>query len=188
MDNSILPIFPLPIFLLPSGKVRLRVFESKYIKLISIASAKGSFIIQQRPVSDDTENGNIGSLVEVHDFNQGEDGILEVDVYCLSIITVNEIMTDEGLTFGTITPMTHWSEENRPFSKQKSELATSLNDIINGDEMLSCLYEDKSLANESWVIARWLELLPITLTMKKSFICSHGYIEAKELVESIINQ
>ena len=167
MDNLTLPIFPLPILLLPGGKIRLRVFESKYIKLISIASSKKCFIIQQRPDcddtgSDETENDSIGNLVEVSDFNQGKDGILEVDVYCVSIIKVNEIMTEGDLTFGTITPMTHWSEESRPFSQQKSELATSLNNIINGDMMLSSLYKDKLLANESWVVARWLELLPIT--------------------------
>jgi Lon protease-like protein len=197
MDNVTLPmplpIFPLQVFLLPGGKIRLRVFESKYIKLISLASSKGGFIIKQgadgyNTGRDYTEHVNIGNLVAVRDFHQGQGGVLEVDVYCLSIISINDVITEGDLTFATMVPISHWSGEQRLFTQAKNELAISLNDIINEDIMLSSLYEEKSLENQTWVIARWLELLPMNLTMKKSFICSSDFTEAKAFVESIIYQ
>ena len=186
MTNVSFPIFPLPVFLLPAGKMRLRVFEAKYIKLISIASVKGGFIIQPRPTlgRDGTVNG--GSLVEVHDFNQGKDGILEVDVYCRSLVDIKSIVSEGDLTFGTIEMLTHWSQEARHSDSSLKELASTLNGIIIDDIMLNSLYQEKLLTNEAWVIARWLELLPITLTVKNTFINGDNFTHAKELVESIV--
>lgn len=186
MNNLSLPIFPLQVFLLPAGKIRLRIFEAKYIKLISIASAKGGFIIQPRYDNEGVGNISIGSLVEVHDFNQGADGILEVDVYCRSLVDVHSVENDDDLAFGSIDPLTHWSEESMALGSSPSELASTLNEIITEDIMLSELYQDKNLTNEAWVIARWLELLPINLTLKKYFISENGFKYAKALVESII--
>ena len=186
MSNLSLPIFPLEIFLLPAGKVRLRIFEAKYIKLISIASAKGGFIIQPRANNEGLDNFNIGSLVEVHDFNQGEDGILEVDVYCRSLVDIRSVENNDDLTFGTIEPLMHWSEEDVALGSLPSELASTLNEIITEDIMLSDLYQDKRLTNEAWVIARWLELLPMNLALKKSFINENDFKYAKELIESIV--
>jgi Lon protease-like protein len=186
MNNLSLPIFPLQVFLLPAGKIRLRIFEAKYIKLISIASAKGGFIIQPRYDNEGVGNISIGSLVEVHDFNQGADGILEVDVYCRSLVDIHSVENDDDLAFGSIDPLTHWSEESMALGSSPSELASTLNEIITEDIMLSELYQDKNLTNEAWVIARWLELLPINLTLKKYFISENGFKYAKALVESII--
>jgi Lon protease-like protein len=186
MNNLSLPIFPLEVFLLPAGKVRLRVFEAKYIKLISIASAKGGFIIQPHSDDEGPDNFSIGSLVEVHDFNQGEDGILEVDVYCRSLVGIHSFKSNDDLIFGTIAPLAHWSEEYMVLGSLPSELASTLDEIITEDIMLSDLYQDKSLTNEAWVIARWLELLPINFTLKKSFINDNDFKYAKEFIESVV--
>ena len=186
MSNLSFPIFPLQVFLLPAGKMRLRIFEPKYIKLISIASAKGGFIIQPRPESKSIDNICAGSLVEVHDFNKGIDGILEVDVFCLSLVDIKNVEVNDDLTFGTAEPLTHWSEKGIPLGASLSDLAVTLNEIITEDFMLNSLYQDKMLTNEAWVIARWLELLPINLTVKNSFVNANGFTHAKGLVESII--
>lgn len=193
MNNLSLPIFPLQVFLLPAGKMRLRIFEPRYIKLISIASTKGGFVIQPRVNDEDIDketftNQVVGSLVEVHDFNQGEDGILEVDVFCRSLVEISNVVIEGSLTFGSITPLTHWSEQEQNTHLKKDELALSLNTIIQEDMMLNSLYQDKKLMNETWVVARWLELLPINITLKNSFIYTNGFEYAKGLVESIVNK
>lgn len=186
MSNLFLPIFPLQVFLLPAGKMRLRIFEAKYKKLISIASAKGGFIIKPRAETETVNNINIGSLVEVHDFNQGKDGILEVDVYCRSLVSITALKADDTLTFGSVESLAHWSQESRGLGSSLSALASTLNEVITEDNMLNSLYPDKILTNEAWVIARWLELLPINLTVKNSFFNANGFKHAKGLVESIV--
>jgi len=39
-----LPIFPLPVFLLPGGVTKLRIFEPRYLKMVSTASSGQGFV------------------------------------------------------------------------------------------------------------------------------------------------
>ena len=63
----ILPVFTLPIFLLPDGHTRIRVFEPRYLKLVRIASQNHGFVIY----NSDKHNEDVGSLVDIINFEQG---------------------------------------------------------------------------------------------------------------------
>lgn len=181
-----MPIFPLKVFLLPEGKIRLRIFEAKYIKMISIASRLGGFIIAPNISDVASEQENWGSFVNIDDFNQGADGVLEIDVHCQYLVKISKPKVKDELTFAEKAPITHWAELDAELDFPLSNLATSLDEIIVKDKMLSSLYQVRPLRNKSWVIARWLELLPINIAVKEAFINKHGYEQAKGFVESII--
>lgn len=206
-----MPIFPLKVFLLPEGKMRLRIFEPKYIKMISIASAIGGFVIKpiySKPVNlflgdeakTDTSVTNTsllieastkssehwGSYVEIEDFNQGSDGVLEIDVLCINLVEINNEKTEHELLYGECVSIQHWSDEEAEPDLPLSELASSLDEVILQDNMLSTLYQNRQLRNQTWVIARWLELLPVNIAVKGAFINQHGFKRAKGFVESII--
>lgn len=206
-----MPIFPLKVFLLPEGKMRLRIFEPKYIKMISIASAIGGFVIKpiySKPVNlflgdeakTDTSVTNTsllieastknsehwGSYVEIEDFNQGSDGVLEIDVLCINLVEINNEKTEHELLYGECVSIQHWSDEEAEPDLPLSELASSLDEVIIQDNMLSTLYQNRQLRNQTWVIARWLELLPVNIAVKGAFINQHGFKRAKGFVESII--
>ena len=72
MNTLNLPIFPLPVFLLPNGITRLRIFEPKYLKMIKIATKGQGFVIT--PNYKETNSSDViwGSQVEVINFDQGE--------------------------------------------------------------------------------------------------------------------
>jgi Lon protease-like protein len=186
-NNISLPIFPLPIFLLPEGVTKLRIFEPRYLKMISIASKGGGFVIWSKSAKNSLPDSLWGSWVEIINFDQGQDGILEIDVKCKSLVELSVIETDsDNLYFGDIKEIKHWSQTD--IDSSVVELSTSLADVFDNNPSLSELYPHKAIDRPSWVIARWLELLPINIDVKTTFIVEHNFQAAKELVQSVINQ
>lgn len=185
--NLKLPIFPLPVFLLPNGITRLRIFEPRYLKMVKIATQGKGFVIWLS--SKDSEKPIIewGSWVEVVNFDQGKDGVLEIDVKCKALVEIQSIEKDsDNLHFGTVCETFHWSQSADDNSI--SELGESLEEVLVNDNMLSELYPDRHSRNANWVVARWLEILPVNLAIKSAFVDVHNYDEAKHFVQSIIGQ
>ena len=182
-----LPVFPLPVFLLPKGVTKLRIFEKRYLKMVSLASSGQGFVIwlKGQAIKDNGNNMQWGSWVEIINFDQGDDGVLQVDVMCKSLVMLSNITTDaDKLNFGDVQCTEHWSE--MPADMQNAELADSLANVFEKNENLNDLYPQKTLNNPHWVLARWLEILPIELNVKNAFVVSYSFNEAKEFVESVI--
>jgi Lon protease-like protein len=193
MNTLNLPIFPLPVFLLPNGITRLRIFEPKYLKMIKIATKGQGFVIT--PNYKDTNNSDViwGSQVEIINFDQGDDGVLEIDVKSTSLVEITSLNKDESnLLFGDISLVEHWSHQKEsPEALDEGErkiknLSISLDMLFKNDNRLADLYTDKPFDNGYWVVARWLELLPVPMSVKTTFISTNSYNEAKKFIQSII--
>ena len=189
--NIELPLFPLSIFLLPGGVTRLRIFEPRYLKMLAIAS--NGFVISnvQNRNGQKTNEQRWGSWVEIINFDKGRDGVLEIDVCCKSLVsfTLNSLETTannsiEGLQFIIASEIPHWSQKKA--ATDLGKLTGSLMSLFESHDLLKDLYTDKATENPYWVVARWLELLPIPFEVKDSFVFSNSYVEAKKLVSSII--
>lgn len=175
------------LFLLPEGRARLRVFESTCLKTISLAAKKGGLVLSPPFDINNVKQTFLGSLVVIDDFNQGDGSLLELDIFCKSIVEITATKLDKNkLLLADIEMFKHWSQEVKSESEIENVLASSLNEILNQDSMLNSLYQDRALNNNSWVIARWLELLPVDVKVKRSFIDSNGFIQAKNFIESIV--
>lgn len=179
-----LPIFPIPVFLLPDGIMRLRIYEQRYLKMIKIASKGNGFVIY---LKDTTTNIHKcwGSWVDIINFHNGDDNVLEVDVRCKSLVKLSDFYKDSDLLqFAECQMIIHWSQH--AVIAQSPHLSNTLNNHIEQNKLLSTLYPTKPLQHINWVLARWLELLPIDMTIKNTFIHAGTLPDAKELVESII--
>ncbi|TWX53636.1 LON peptidase substrate-binding domain-containing protein [Colwellia hornerae] len=182
-----LPVFPLPIFLLPEGVTKLRIFEPRYLKMIGIASKNGGFVIWAKNGDSAISKSSWGSWVEIINFDQGEDGVLEIDVKCKALVEINAIEVDsDKLYFGDVKPIPHWSQTK--VNTSLTQLSESLADVFANNPNLDELYQQKEITRPSWVIARWLELLPIDLDIKATFVIEHDFQAAKELVQSVIDK
>jgi Lon protease-like protein len=189
MKNSslTLPIFPIPVFLLPEGVTRLRIFEPRYLKMIKIATKAQGFVLWLNDNDSELSSIQWGSWVDVVNFAQGKDGLLEVDVKCKSLVELSSINRDEdNLHFGDVLSRPHGSHGSN--NSSTNTLSQSLEEVFDKDEFLQELYNpSKALfTNASWVIARWLELLPVDLVVKNKFINEHEFKEAQSFVQSII--
>jgi len=188
MTNKItnLPLFPLHIFLLPGGITRLRIFEARYLKMVSLSATLGGFIIY----CNKQEGANItrwGSWVEIINFDQGDDGILEIDVKCKSLVEFSLMQQDkDNLCFADVKEIKHWSQKQS--NTDLLLLSNSLNSLFENNVLLDKLYSEKLISNPYWVVSRWLELLPIPIDIKNTFVFESSYVEAKKLISSIISQ
>ncbi len=187
MKSSVfsLPIFPLPVFLLPRGITRLRIFEARYLKMVKIATRDRGFAIIPYVKETDLAQQKWASWVEIINFDQGDDGVLMIDVECKKLVEVSSLTTDsDNLTFGKVTEFSHWTEEHREPLADK--LAISLQHVFEESESLNELYSTAYIHDPAWVVARWLELMPIELSVKQVFAEQASYDNAKDFIESII--
>ncbi|MFT7009187.1 MAG: Lon protease-like protein [Colwellia sp.] len=192
--NPHLPIFPLPVFLLPGGITRLRIFEQRYLKMIQIASKGSGFVIVSNSINSTKESKEStvatpddewGSWVDIINFDQGDDGVLEVDVKCKNLVQLLSIDKDEdNLHFGEVKISSHWSQSE--IKTENISLFHSLVSVFEQSPLLESLYKDDMTANTHWVIARWLEILPINLEVKTLFSKDDSFQTAQEFVHSIV--
>lgn len=179
------PLFPLPVFLLPGGITRLRIFEARYLKMVTIASKAQGFVICANTQEGTEAKPQWGSWVDIINFDQGDDGVLEIDVQCKSLVNITTINKDaDNLHFAEITEIAHWSENIAELDS--NELSQSLAQVFATNARLSEIYTEKPIHNSHWVVARWLELLPVNLTVKSSFVSEHNYQAAKHFVQAIL--
>jgi len=189
-----LPVFPIPVFLLPEGITRLRIFEPRYLKMVSIAMKEQGFIIycntQQTKLNDNKNVMLWGSWVKVINFNQAEDGILEIDVKCKSLVNIHSLNKNkDNLFFADVTTLTHWSTDKpQVLNNELGGLTQSLRKLIKTNKLLDELYPKIADNNDVWVISRWLEFLPLEQTIKPIFIQQYSFEQAKDFVQSIVQQ
>lgn len=185
-----LPTFPLGVFLLPAGITRLKVFEPRYLRLVRIAMKEHGFVIL--PNTNEANNTNIsksemlwGSWVDIVNFDQGDDGVLEIDVQCKSLVRVNVLAKEtDALHFADVQVLKHWAE--KVSSKRNVTLSHSLARLFENNHLLDEIYPNKHINDRYWVIARWLELLPVNLTIKHQFVLEDSFAQAERFVGSII--
>ena len=119
-----LPVFPLPVFLLPGGVTRLRIFEPRYKKLVSIATRDQGFALTVYKPDTEFEVSEWAAWVDIIDFYE-EDGMLHIDVKAKSLVSLSEVHFDEdNLRFAQCQPINHWPEASS--SESHIALAQSL--------------------------------------------------------------
>lgn len=183
MPTINLPIFPLPVFLLPQGITRLRIFETRYLKMVSLAMKNNGFVILPNAKAD--KPNVTGSWVEIINFDQSEDGLLLIDVCCKSLVDISAMQQDKDqLHHGEVSSREHWPEISVDENSEK--IATSLKQVFSNSRELNDLYTDKYFQQANWVVARWLELLPIKLVEKSAFIEQGSFQYAKQFIQGII--
>lgn len=185
MSTFNLPIFPLPIFLLPQGVTRLRIFEARYLKLVSLAIKNQGFVIFTHDKREKVNTLNVGSWVEVINFDQGEDGILMIDVRCKCLVDITSFTQDEDkLHHGDVNVKNHWPDTC--LDKTTDELSESLSKLFTDNTQLNDLYPKQKFSHGDWVVARWIELIPLKLTEKILFVSPDSFSQAKQLLQNII--
>tara|TARA_B110000238_G_C16069174_1_gene414123 strand:+ start:92 stop:664 length:573 start_codon:yes stop_codon:yes gene_type:complete len=182
-----LPIFPLPVFLLPKGITRLRIFEPRYLKMVSVAVKGQGFVICLKSKEEQLTNKMWGSWVEIINFDQGKDGILEVDVKCKSLVELQSVTKSaDDLYYSSVTHLNHWSTTLIEADSSIDKLSKSLLDVFEKNNMLMELYPEIPSNNAAWIVARWLELLPIVHTSKNNMVNKYNFEQAKDFVHTII--
>ena len=162
------PIFPLRTMLFPDSRLPLRIFEPRYIDMVS-KCMKDSLefgVILSRESNDPKmfETYNIGTMAKIIDWEQGNDGLLGITAIGTNkfkLLGMNK--QEDGLNIGDVEIIEREGDfkPTENFSNLVSLLKAILDDInlYNDDE--------KKLESASWVSYRFAEILPLKLEDKQ---------------------
>ena len=162
------PIFPLRTMLFPDSKLPLRIFEPRYIDMVS-KCMKDSLefgVILSRESNDPKmfETYNIGTMAKIIDWEQGNDGLLGITTIGTNkfkLLGMNK--QEDGLNIGDVEIIEREGDfkPTENFSNLVSLLKAILDDInlYNDDE--------KKFESASWVSFRFADILPLKLEDKQ---------------------
>jgi len=166
---SNVPLFPLRTVLFPGGPLPLRIFEPRYLDMISACMkdgiAFGVLLATPEENRDNFSATSIGTLASIIDWYQGSDGILGVTAQGGQRFSLESVSQQaDGLYLGEMElleqePAVSLPEEFKP-------MAALLENIVDD---LGLLYTDleKSYDDATWVGYRFAEVLPISLDEKQ---------------------
>ena len=172
MTLKAVPLFPLQTVLFPGGPLPLRVFEPRYLDMVSRCMKSGEPFGVVR-LSSGVEAGgkarveteHTGTLATICDWYQGNDGVLGVTALGgerFSILAMRR--AEDGLNVADIEALPHETEVSLPADyKLMSDLLRAVIDDLGR------LYEtvEKHYDDASWVGFRFAEILPLELASKQ---------------------
>ena len=168
MSDQGVPIFPLRTILFPGSKLPLRIFEPRYLDMVSHCMRSniefGIVLSRKVPQPGMLETYATGTLATIIDWNQGDDGLLGITTLGTNKFELLSMTKQEdGLNIGEI----------RIVEKEEDFKAPSnFDNMVN---LLEAILEDVDLYHErdnffesaSWVSFRFAEILPLKIEDKQ---------------------
>jgi len=164
-----LPLFPLKTVLYPGGPLPLRIFEPRYLSMISRCLKRGEgfgvILIREGSEVGEAETFDVGTIAEIADWYQGNDGLLGVTATGTERFRIGTIgQQPDGLYTAEIELLER--EPSARLPERYQPLKAVLQEIL---EELSSHYSDvaKEYDDASWVGYRLAELLPLPMPTKQ---------------------
>jgi Lon protease-like protein len=173
-----LPLFPLQTVLFPGGLLNLKVFEARYLDLITRCLrerlAFGVVCLRQghEVGRDGVRLESIGALAHIQEVDADQTGILQVR--CLGgerFEFVDEpVQDDAGLWQAETTPI-----DADPIEVPAPAMLATVKALAQAIQALKAqgalpIAEPFRLDDAGWVANRWCELLPISLAAKQKLM------------------
>jgi Lon protease-like protein len=183
------PLFPLNTVLFPGGPLPLRIFEPRYLSMVSHCvrndSPFGVLLIRAGQESGPATTHNVGTLARITDWYQGSDGLLGITAIGEERFRLlSTTLQNDGLTVGDVQVLEN--EPDLPLPEEYQEMASILAGVL---EDLGRLYEslDKRFDDASWVTSRFVEILPIDLEEKQRCLEQSDPIERLRIVRDLLD-
>lgn len=167
------PLFPLQTVFFPGTLLPLRIFEARYLDMIS-ASLRTARPFGIVPIRSGHEVGAtpdffpFGTLATVESFDQGSDGLLHVRVLGTDRFRVeNHEVQPDSLLVASVNLVAQAEEQSIP--ADLAYLKALLADIFTANAE-QVPYRDWLLDGALWVAYRLAEILPITAATKVAIL------------------
>ncbi len=184
-----IPLFPLRTVLYPGGPLLLRIFEPRYLDMISRcmknSSPFGVLLIKSGSEAGPATTYDIGTLARITDWYQGSDGLLGITaVGEQRFRLLSSSREPDGLNIGDIELIP--TETVRTLPDEYRPLANILLGVL---EDLGRLYEtlEKKFDDAGWVGYRFAEILPITPEQKQSCLEADDPVRCLEMMREALD-
>ena len=182
------PLFPLRTVLYPGGPLPLRIFETRYLDMISRCLKDdrpfGVLLIREGREDGPASTYDVGTLARIADWYQGSDGLLGITAVGEQRFRLlsNQRRAD-GLNIGEIELLAAESEVALP--EDYRPLAQILSGVLDD---LGRLYEflERDYEDAGWVAYRFAEILPISAEQKQSCL-ELDPLARLQIVQDVLN-
>ena len=183
-----IPLFPLHTVLFPGGPLPLRIFEQRYLDMISSClkddSRFGILLIREGSETGDAKTHSVGTLARIADWYQGSDGVLGITAIGEERFQLQQTeRQNNGLLIGDVNclaspPLQELPDDDKP-------LAQILSGVLAD---LGKLYEslDKNFDDAGWIADRFAEILPISAEQKQTFLVTEDPLARLKLVREVL--
>ena len=165
------PLFPLNTVLFPGGPLPLRIFEARYVDMVSERMRNdgpfGVLLIKDGPeAGGPASTYEIGTLARITDFYQGSDGLLGITAIGEQRFELKSAERQaDGLHIGEVDVLP--DDPAMPVPETYEGIAEILEGVLDN---LGRLYEslERRYDDAGWVSYRFVEILPIDLEQKQA--------------------
>jgi len=184
-----IPLFPLRTVLYPGGPLPLRIFEQRYLDMIShclkAEQPFGVLLIREGSETGPAMTYDIGTLAHIIDWYQGSDGLLGVTATgAQRFRRLSERRQADGLLLGDVALLPQ--PPDCPLPEPYQPLATILKGVIDD---LGRLYEnlEKRYGDAGWVSYRFAEILPISPEQKQTCLETDDPLERLQAMRAVLD-
>ena len=184
------PLFPLNTVLFPGGPLPLRIFEPRYLDMISRCMKEdvpfGVVLIREGAEAGPATTRDVGTLAKIVDWYQGSDGLLGITAVGTERFRLRSSeRQSDGLNVGRIELIP--PPPAMPLPEAYHSLPEILQTILDD---LGRLYEnlERRPDDAAWVAWRFIEILPIDLEQKQRVLESDDILASLELIERMLRK
>ena len=173
MKPGTIAVFPLHSVLLPGGVLPLRIFEPRYLDMVSQCLREGSgFVLSLIREGQETGGGAVvwpvGAQVRIIDWDSLDDGLLGITVEAVSRVRLSNFREDrDHLLWAHAEPLP--DDPDRVLPPEFATFARLLEKIL---EQIGPPFDrlEAHLDDAGWVAGRLTELLPIDPEVKQKLL------------------
>ena len=183
------PLFPLNTVLFPGGPLPLRIFETRYIDMISERMRSdapfGVLLIKDGQEADSSSTYEVGTLARITDWYQGSDGLLGLTAIGEQRFRLQSSERQaNGLNIGEVELIPE--EPSMELPSEYQGMAEILGGVLDD---LGRLYEtlERDYNNATWLTYRFVEILPIDLEQKQQCLENSDTAERLSLVNEMLD-
>ncbi len=183
------PLFPLSSVVFPGGVMPLRIFEPRYLDMVSLCmkGPTGFGVCALEPGSEgnrSTAPRSVGTLVEIVDFDRLEDGYLGITVEGNRRFEVlDRRQAENGLWWGTVRFLQERRDVPCPleFAGLK-RVAEALYDRL-GEPYAS---RPREYDSAGWLSSRLTELLPFDAATKHALLATPDPVDRLKHIQPLV--
>jgi uncharacterized protein len=174
-----IPLFPLQTVLFPGGPLKLRIFEPRYLDMVSRCMREDSgfgiaLILEGREAGGPARTTEIGTLARIVDFERLEDGLLGITARGeRRFRIISSRRESDGLNVAEVEWLADEPGAELPESYAiLAELLQRAFEQIGADSEAATRYDDAG-----WVGMRLAEILPLDMSERQAMLEMNDALE-----------
>lgn len=198
MNTYFLPLFPLNVVVCPDGQLSLKIFEARYLDMVSnCLKNKSSFaIVTILPEGETDPEGNfpfanIGTLLNIVDADVTTVGLMTISCMGHHRVKIDSFTQQpDGLVIGEVTDIPN--DLSMPIPEDLNLSVRVLKQLLESLDAQNLTptnmptVEFYQFEDVSWVANRWIEMLDMPVLQKQRLMQMESPILRLELIQDFL--